>query len=97
MDSGGPPFIDRSNFEKIIAQVPAKSGESYQDIGTVYRDMSRLTVAWLGNTAPATIKRIYNELGWQGVCNARALHECARAWLVQYHPELLRDVAESEE
>lgn len=94
MPSGGPPFIDRTVFEKIITDVPTKKGEAYQDLGTIYRDMSRLTVAWLGNTSPATIKRTYNDLGWQGVCNARALHECARAWLSQYHPELLRHVAE---
>jgi len=91
MPAGGPPFIDRSVFNELIARVPTVAGKSYQDLDTIYRDMSRLVVAWLGNLTPSEIRKLYNNLGWEGEANARALHECAKSWLAEYHPELLRD------
>lgn len=89
MATGGPPFIDRDNFDRLIASVPRRDGDGYEDIKTIYRDMSRLTVAWLAKTQPSEIRRLYNELGWEGSCNARALHECAKAWMTKHHPERL--------
>lgn len=89
MAAGGPPFIDRENFRELIASVPRRDGEEYVDVDTIYRDMSRLMVAWLAKTQPSEIRRLYNELGWGGICNARALHECAKAWMAKHHPEML--------
>jgi len=86
---GGLPFIDRQVFGQVIDEIPRRDGGVYQDVDTIYRDMSRLTVAWLANTAPTDIKRVYNELGWGGAANARALHECARHWMATHHPEML--------
>ncbi len=49
--------------------------------------MSRLVVALLATTPPARLREMYNELGWRGSANARALHEAAKHWLRTYHPE----------
>jgi hypothetical protein len=82
--AGGPAFIDREVFGEIIGSVTAADGSSYQDIRTIYGDMSRLVVAWLASTPPAEINRLYNDLGWGGAANGRALHEAASEWMRRY-------------
>jgi hypothetical protein len=88
---GGPPFIDRQVFERVLGEIERARGGSYQDVGTIYGDMSRLVVAWLASTPVDEIVRTYNELGWGGISNARALHEAARHWIKTYHAEKLID------
>lgn len=63
MGAGGPPFIDRKVFRDIIAQIPTKNGNAYQDVDTIYRDMSRLVVAWMARSTTPEIKKLYHELG----------------------------------
>jgi hypothetical protein len=45
----GPLFIDRENFRQLIEGVLNTSGKNYQDVNTIYGDMSRLVVSWLAN------------------------------------------------
>ena len=85
--TGGPAFIERGVFEQMIGEIQAADGSDYQDTRTIYGDMSRLVVAWLAVTPPDEIIRIYNELGWGGTANGRALHEAARHWMRSYHPD----------
>ena len=82
----GPAFIKWEVFTEIFGYIRAADGKPYQDLPTIYGDMSRLVVAWLARTTPDEIIRIYNELGWGGTANGRALHEAARHWMDQYHP-----------
>ena len=90
----GPPFIDREVFEALIAEVPTAKGDGYQDIATIYRDMSRLVVTWLARTNKAELQSLYNAYGWGGNANVRALQTCARAWLKKHHPELAHDLSD---
>jgi hypothetical protein len=82
----GPNFIDRQVLEEILSKVRRTDGAGYQDVDTVYGDMSRLVVAWLACTPPAQLAAVYNELGWKGHPNARAFHTAAKQWLAKHHP-----------
>ena len=73
-------FIEREAFEKLLAEVGRADGTQYRDFETVYGDMSRLVVAWLANTPPKKLRQLYNDLGWEGSANVRAIHEAAKAW-----------------
>ena len=84
--SRGPNFIERDVFGEIMREVPRRDGTDYQDVDTVYGDMSRLVVAWLAHTPHDRLRELYNELGWGGSGNARAMHEAVKAWLAKYHP-----------
>ncbi len=83
----GPHFIDRSEFAQVVEGIRTQQGAKYQDVDTIYGDMSRLVVALLATTPPARLRKMYNELGWEGSSNARALHEAAKHWLRTHHPE----------
>jgi hypothetical protein len=83
----GPHFIEREVFDALLAEVPRVDGTPYQDVDTVYGDMSRLVVAWLACTPVEELLALYNRLGWKGHPNARAFHLAARRWLEQYHPD----------
>lgn len=85
--SGGPPFIDWKVFEEVISNTPAKDGSSYQDKKTIYGDMSRLVVARLATTPPSELLAKYHDLSWEGGASVRAMHEAARKWLREHHPE----------
>ena len=49
--------------------------------------MSRLVVAWLASTPPEQLKALYNDMGWEGSASAQVIHEAAREWLNDYHPQ----------
>jgi hypothetical protein len=87
--SKGRNFIDREVFEELIRSTPRRDGGEYQDIATIYGDMSRLVVAWLASTNPSDLCKCYNKLEWGGTANAHAMHEAARAWYAKYHPNRL--------
>jgi hypothetical protein len=84
MMASGPSFIDRDVFEATLGSVSTASGGKYQDVSTIYGDMSRLVVAWLAATPPSEIGRLYKHLGWGGAANGRALHEAANEWMRTY-------------
>jgi hypothetical protein len=87
-------FIDRRVFDDTISNVPRRDGKQYEDINTIYGDMSRLVVAWLADTPPKKLQSLYNELGWGGNCNVIAIHHSAKAWFDEHHPGRLSNVAE---
>lgn len=89
--AGGPAFIDREVFTRMLAEVRAADGSAYEDVRTIYGDMSRLVVAWIARHSPEELIDTYNELGWGGNANARALVEGARHWMRTYHPERARE------
>lgn len=76
-------FIDRDIFAELLSEVETARGAAYQDVETVYGDMSRLVVAWLADASPETISQTYNDLGWGGNANARAMHEVAKHWMAK--------------
>jgi hypothetical protein len=80
-------FIDRDVFEQLINQIETTKGGKYQDIATIYGDLSRLVVAIVANTEPAKLQETYNQLQWKGSANVRAMHEVANYWYKIYHPE----------
>lgn len=82
----GPLFIDRENFRQLIQGVLNASGKNYQDVNTIYGDMSRLVVSWLANADLSELQALYNKWGWGGAPNVRAMHECAKEWLKMHHP-----------
>lgn len=84
--SRGKNFIDRAIFEEILGQIDTTQGNKYQDLSTIYGDMSRFVVALLASTPPKKLQEIYNELGWGGEANVRAMHEAADHWYKTYHP-----------
>lgn len=84
--SRGPNFIEREVFDAVMASVPRVDGAEYQDLDTIYGDMSRLVVAFLASTPPEKLRLLYNELGWKGSATVRAMHAAACSWLDQYHP-----------
>jgi hypothetical protein len=75
----GPAFIDRDEFPKYLQK-------SYQDIETIYGDLSRLAVAFAARKTPAELNALYNDLGWNGSANGLAIHEAAKAWMAQHRP-----------
>lgn len=79
-------FIQREVFDEILAEVRRVDGARYEDVETIYGDMSRLVVAWLANTQPKDLRLLYNKLGWGGNANARAIHEAAKVWLAKNRP-----------
>jgi hypothetical protein len=83
----GPAFVDREEFESILRSITAVDGSPYQDLRTIYGDMSRLVVAWLATTAPEKLQSEYQALSWGGTANVRAIHEAAKQWLQKYHPD----------
>ena len=89
--SRGPAFTEREVFERMLGEIRAANGSQYQDLRTIYGDMSRLVVAWLARTSPDEIIRIYNQLGWGGTANGRALHEAACHWMETYRPQQQAD------
>ena len=88
--SRGPAFVEREVFETMLSEIRAADGSAYQDLRTIYGDMSRLVVAWLARTTPDEIIREYNNLSWGGTANGRAMHEAARHWMRRFHPERAR-------
>jgi hypothetical protein len=82
----GPNFIERDVFEHVMRKILRKDGKNFEDVDTIYGDMSRLVVAWVACSNPRKLKDLYNELGWGGDANVRAIHEAAKAWLEEYHP-----------
>lgn len=84
--NGGPAFTERAVFEQMLGEVRAADGSAYQDLRTIYGDMSRLVVAWLARTPPDELVRTYNDLGWGGSANGRAMHEAARHWMRRHRP-----------
>jgi len=92
----GPNFTDRNVFDEIMSDVPRVDGTEYQDLDTVYGDMSRLVVAWLACTPPERLLTLYNELGWKGHANARAFHLAAKRWLELHHPDRCLVVKDAE-
>lgn len=95
--SKGKNFIDRAVFEEVLGQIDTARGSKYQDIATIYGDLSRLVVAIIASTPPQKLQETYNRLGWGGSANVRAMHEAAEHWYDIYHPCRLpsSDVAES--
>jgi len=79
-------FIEREVFNEVIEDVPRVDGRKYEDVDTIYGDMSRLIVAWLATTPPRKLREIYNELGWGGDANGRAIHEAAKRWMSIHRP-----------
>lgn len=73
----GPPFIDREVFRKYLA-------EHYQDVPTIYGDLSRLVVAFVARTDPSRLQELYSELGWGGSANVQAIHQAAKAWMKRH-------------
>lgn len=82
----GPNFIKWEVFQDTMEEVARQNGAPYEDIKTVYGDMSRLVVAFLACTPPEKLRAMYNDLGWEGGGNARAFHAAAKAWLEKHHP-----------
>jgi len=80
-------FIEREEFERALSECEAQDGSAYQDIGTIYGDMSRLVVAWLACTPTDELRALYNELGWKGSPNVRAIQESAKKWLETHHAD----------
>jgi len=76
----GPAFIDRNVFPTYLVK-------PYQDVATIYGDLSRLTVALLARTEPAEVRALYSELGWGGAPNAAAIHAAAQNWMSQHRAE----------
>jgi hypothetical protein len=82
---GGPSFIDRQVFEDIMAEIPRQDGEPYQDVKTVYGDMSRLVVAWLASKSPEELAELYNQLGWKGKARTTLqMQKAAKLWMEKH-------------
>jgi len=79
-------FIERKTFEEIIHNDPRNDDTQYEDIDTIYGDMSLLVVAWLACTPPEKLSSLYRELGWGGSASASAIHRAAKSWLNIHHP-----------
>lgn len=86
----GPLFLRPEVFEQMVAQLATSGGTPYQDVATIYGDLSRLVVAWLATTPPEELRAMYNDLGWEGGASVRPMHDAARLWLRTHHPERAR-------
>lgn len=84
--SRGKNFIDRAVFQEILGQIDTTQGNKYQDLATIYGDLSRLVVALIASTPPEKLQETYNKLGWAGTANVRAIHAAAEYWFRTYHP-----------
>lgn len=87
--SRGKNFIERSVFENVLGQIETAQGNKYQDLSTIYGDLSRLVVAIIASTPPQQLQETYNKLGWGGSANVRAMHEAAEQWYKTHHPDRL--------
>lgn len=85
-------FADREAFERILSEVRTSTGASYQDVATIYVDLSRLVVGLLATTAPRQLQELYSQVGWGGNANVRALHQAAKCWYEIHHPGRLPPV-----
>jgi hypothetical protein len=85
----GKNFIDRSVFEDTLSQIDTAEGAKYQDIATIYGDLSRLVVGIIATTPPRELQDMYNKLGWGGNANVRAMHAAAEQWYKTHHPQRL--------
>ncbi|WP_156968996.1 hypothetical protein [Arenimonas metalli] len=79
-------FTDREAFEQILSGVRTATGAPYQDVATIYGDLSRLVVGLLATNSPQRLQEIYAQVGWGGNANVRALHEAAKHWYEIHHP-----------
>jgi len=79
-------FLEREEFDSHLKECGAKDGSAYQDLNTIYGDMSRLVVAWIARMPTEDLHALYNELGWEGRANVRAMKEASKKWLESYHP-----------
>jgi hypothetical protein len=81
----GPNFIERDVFLGLMRDVRRVDGTEYQDLQTVYGDMSRLVVAWLARTPPEDLAALYTELNWGGqLRTARQMHLAAQQWMERH-------------
>lgn len=87
--AGRKTFIDRDVFEDLVQDVGTVAGEPYEDVETIYGDLSRLVVAWLASSTTAEIDETYRRLTWKGAPNVRPIREAARLWMEKHHPERL--------
>jgi len=87
--SKGRNFIDRAVFEEVLGQIDTARGDKYQDIATIYGDLSRLVVAIIASTPPQQLQETYTKLEWGGAANVRAMHEAAKHWYKIHHPRRL--------
>ena len=79
-------FADREAFEQVLSEVRSSTGAPYQDVATIYGDLSRLIVGLLATSSPQQLQEIYSQVGWGGKANVRALHEAAKHWYELHHP-----------
>src|SRR5688500_15926045 len=86
MSLGKPSFADCTVVKDLITEIPGEGGKSHHGDG-----MCGPTVVWLANTPPAKIRSAKDLLDGASRSDACALHNCARRWLAEYHPELLED------
>ena len=86
-------FVDRDAFDYLLSEVRAANGAPYQDVATIYGDLSRLVVGLLATSSPQHLQQIYSQVGWGGNANVRALHEAAKRWYAIHHPGRIPPVA----
>jgi hypothetical protein len=77
---------------KILSEVRTTTGTSYQDVATIYGDLSRLVVGLLATSSPQQLQEIYSQVGWSRNANVRALHEAAKRWYEIHYPSRLPPV-----
>jgi hypothetical protein len=80
-------FLDHDTFKELIRATPREDGRAYEDIATIYGDMSRLVVGWLANTDQRELGKLYNTFGWRGHANVRAIQAAAQLWMDVYRPQ----------
>jgi hypothetical protein len=85
--SQGPLFIRPEVFAETLQELRTLEGTPYQDVNTIYGDMSRLVVAWLASAPPEDLRSLYNQLSWKGNASIRPIQEAARMWLRKHHPK----------
>lgn len=78
------PFIDRQAFHDLIAELPRADGAKYEDIDTIYGDLSRLVVGLMARMKPEDLQREYEAGTWKGSANVRAIHEAAKLWMTRH-------------
>jgi len=86
MSLGKPSFADCTVVKDLITEIPGEGGKSHHGDG-----MCGPTVVWLANTPPGNIRKAKDLMEGANRSDARALHDCARRWLAENHPELLED------
>src|SRR6186713_2798728 len=86
MSLNEPTFPDCSSLNAVVTE-----GSGDDDASPYRDDLSASPVVWLANTPPAQIIEAGDRFGWPDRSDAQALHDCARRWLTEFHPELLDD------